>query len=130
MNRRPSTICWRVAAAFVALAAITLTTTLLLTGDDAPRPAASTFEDCAMMGPGAPTKACFSAAISRQMTPKSDPNSVLVNLEATMLRLGSYPATACHVIMHTVGRRYAVAHKVTLATLTRIPELGLFRADR
>ena len=119
MNPPSPTPKGRLAVAAVALIAIAVTAGLLLSHDDPQRATGRTLQDCALMQPGIAAKACYSTAISRQITPASDPNDMLATLEATMLRLGSYPAAGCHVIMHTVGRRYAIAHKITLATLMR-----------
>ena len=107
----------RLLAAAIALAAITLTTVLLLRADGTPRATGPTLAGCAQMPSGAAAKACFATAISLQIDPARDPNRVLAGLEGRMLRLGEYPASACHVIMHTVGRRYAAVHQVTLASL-------------
>jgi hypothetical protein len=60
---------------------------------------------------------CYINTMLREVRPTRDPTPVLARISAEVNRIGSYPAANCHVLMHTVGRRYAPLHNVTLASL-------------
>lgn len=117
-SRRPRAVLAALVAV-AALAGIALVAILSAGGGGAPEGDAAALERCAVLGPGPEARACYSAAIASQVTPARDPTPVLERVDVAMTRLGSYPASNCHVIMHTVGRRYAAVHEITLATLMR-----------
>ncbi|HWI08237.1 MAG TPA: hypothetical protein VNT54_12080 [Solirubrobacteraceae bacterium] len=117
-QRRPRAVL-AVLVAVAAAAALALVAVLAPPGAEAPREASAELERCAGLGPGPQARACFGDAISRQIEPAADPTPVLLRVDAAMSRLGSDAASSCHVVMHTVGRRYARKHAITLATLLR-----------
>ena len=63
-------------------------------------------------------RACYSRTMLREVSATRKPTRVLSRISMQVNRIGEYPARNCHVLMHTVGRRYAALRHVTLATLT------------
>ncbi|MGI8729597.1 MAG: hypothetical protein ACR2LK_06330 [Solirubrobacteraceae bacterium] len=115
LRRIPAVV--RLAAVLATVAMIALAAAIRLTADDPAPSAIAALERCALLAPGSSARGCYSRAISAQLSGTRDPTPALVRVDRTMTRLGSYPASNCHLIMHSVGRRYAVSHHVTLATL-------------
>lgn len=109
----------RVALALAVLAAIAGAAALAwLAAPGGAPPAAAGLADCARQPEDrAAQRACSVAAMLRDLRAPGDPTPALARIDAEVNRIGGYPAANCHVLMHTVGRRYAQAHRVTLATL-------------
>jgi len=62
-------------------------------------------------------RGCYISAMLREVGATRHPTAVLARIDREVNRIGEYPAANCHPMMHVVGRRYALAHRVTLATL-------------
>jgi hypothetical protein len=80
-------------------------------------PARTTLADCERATSNAGKRACYTRTMLREVRAARDPTPVLARISAAVNRIGEFPAANCHVLMHTVGRRYADLHDVTLATL-------------
>lgn len=103
--------------AVTVVAGLALAAILAPAQRDPPAAGPAALERCAELGQGPAARACFGDALSARVVPARDPTSELRRVDVAMRRLGSYPASNCHVIMHTVGRRYARAHAVSLERL-------------
>jgi len=103
--------------AVTVVAGLALAAILAPAQRDPPAAGPAALERCAELGQGPAARACFGDALSARVVPARDPTSELRRVDVEMRRLGSYPASNCHVIMHTVGRRYARAHAVSIERL-------------
>ena len=79
--------------------------------------ASATLADCVGEPKGDATRDCYTRTMLREIRGTRDPTPVLARISSEVNRIGEYPAANCHVLMHTVGRRYAPLHHVTLRTL-------------
>ena len=80
-------------------------------------PERSSLADCASETTRAAMRRCYTSRMLREVRGVRAPTAVLARIDRDVNRIGDYPAANCHVLMHTVGRRYAELRKVTLATL-------------
>src|SRR5215204_3113612 len=107
----------------VAVGAIAVAATLLLREGDGPAggreaPLAAQLDRCGAAFDDESKRSCFAAALKRLVAPASDPRDVVqrISTMAWAERRG-FLLPNCHGLMHTVGREYALAHRVELATL-------------
>jgi hypothetical protein len=63
------------------------------------------------------TQVCFQRRLLMIITPTADTATELPLIDAAVKREGGYIAESCHIVMHWVGRNYALDHHVTLASL-------------
>jgi hypothetical protein len=106
------------AAVAVAISVAAVIAAVLWISPSSPPPApAGTLADCARQPGRAAMRGCYSRAMLREVSATSRPTRVLARISFQVNRIGEYPARNCHVLMHTVGRRYARLRDVTLATL-------------
>jgi hypothetical protein len=63
------------------------------------------------------TQFCFQQRLLVAVEPTADTATELPLIDAAVKRAGGYIAENCHIVMHWVGRNYAVDHHVTLASL-------------
>lgn len=109
----------RAVTACAVLTAIAVVAVVVWIAAPAGGPAAPpALADCTrLQADRAAQRECSVAAMLRDLRAPGDPTPALEQINADVDRIGSYPAANCHVLMHTVGRRYARLHGVTLATL-------------
>lgn len=109
----------RLAAAIAVAASLAAVIAAVLWISPSPsRPApAGTLADCARQPSRAAMRGCYSRTMLREVSAPRTPTRVLSRISVQVNRIGEYPARNCHVLMHTVGRRYAALRDVTLATL-------------
>jgi len=96
-------------------AATTIVVRIATHGPDAP--ARTALADCADKPAGPAMRRCYTSRMLFEVRDVRAPTAVLARIDRDVNRIGDYPASNCHVLMHTVGRRYAKLRKVTLATL-------------
>jgi hypothetical protein len=122
MHRRPerrgrhaARIATAVAVAVIAAGAIAAA----LSNTSPPQTPSATVSlaDCARPAPRPAMRVCYADAMLQEVHDAQDPTAVLTRIDREVNRIGEYPASNCHTLMHGVGRRYARLHKVTLATL-------------
>jgi hypothetical protein len=63
------------------------------------------------------TQVCFQRRLLVLVEPTADTATELPLIDAAVKRAGGYLAESCHIVMHWVGRNYALDHHVTLASL-------------
>jgi hypothetical protein len=63
------------------------------------------------------TQVCFQRRLLVLVEPTADTATELPLIDAAVKRAGGYLLESCHIIMHWVGRNYALDHHVTLASL-------------
>ena len=63
------------------------------------------------------TQFCFQQRLLVIVEPTADTATELPLIDAAVKRAGGYIAESCHIVMHWVGRNYALDHHVTLASL-------------
>jgi hypothetical protein len=63
------------------------------------------------------TQFCFQRRLLAIVEPTNDTAIELPLIDAATKKQGGYIAENCHVVMHWVGRNYALDHRVTLASL-------------
>ena len=95
------------------------TAAIVLLAPSPSEPARASLADCTTAAKGDTMRRCYTDAMLAEIRSARDPTPVLARIEVDVNRAGEYPASNCHVLMHTVGRRYARLHHVTLATLMR-----------
>lgn len=104
----------------VVVAAVAIGTVVAATQIARPAPgpaAAAKLTDCQRIADRREMRDCYTAAMLDELRPVRDPTAVLGRIDREVNRIGEYPAANCHTLMHTVGRRYAALHDVTLRTL-------------
>ena len=107
----------------VAVGAIAVAATLLLREGDGPAggreaPLAAQLDRCGAAFDDESKRSCFAAALKRLVAPASDPRDVVQRISTVAwAERGGFLLPNCHGLMHTVGREYALAHRVELATL-------------
>ncbi len=88
---------------------------------DEPAPDAEpppTLADCAEQGSDEAARACYLGALTTLVDEASDPGAAVQEAtEAAWSDPDGFLLPNCHGLMHTVGREYAAARGVTLATL-------------
>ena len=62
---------------------------------------------------------CYVRLLLLRIEASGDPARELPRIDVRAARAGTSLAGSCHVVMHEVGRRFARAHRLTLATLQR-----------
>ena len=67
--------------------------------------------------PLAQTQVCFQRRLLVLIEPTADTATELPLIDVAVKRAGGFLAESCHIIMHWVGRNYALDHHVTLASL-------------
>jgi hypothetical protein len=77
----------------------------------------STFAGCPLRGPGAELQSCYARGLLSLMEERRSPRAALAAVERIADEDGGYLGANCHIIMHTVGRKYGAAHSVTLANM-------------
>jgi len=60
---------------------------------------------------------CYVRLLRQDVERSRDPAQELPRIDRRVLSVGGAVAASCHVLMHQVGRDYARAHRLTLATL-------------
>ena len=63
------------------------------------------------------TQFCFQQRLLLIVEPTADTATELPLIDTAVRRAGGYIAENCHIVMHWVGRNYAVDHHVSLASL-------------
>ena len=109
-----------VAAASAALVLAGVAAVLLLGGDDDREPPpeldSAGLETCSRLG-GDDARACLVRRFQRFVSARDDPRPAVQTIADLSWREGGFLLENCHVVMHTVGRTYARAAGVDLATL-------------
>jgi hypothetical protein len=62
---------------------------------------------------------CYQRRLLALVSAGGEPATELPQVDAAVEREGGYLADNCHILMHWVGRNYALEHHVTLGTLQR-----------
>jgi hypothetical protein len=62
---------------------------------------------------------CYVTRLLADVERSKDPANELPRIDGKVRAGGGYLQSNCHMMMHVVGRRYAVRHKITLANLQR-----------
>jgi hypothetical protein len=60
---------------------------------------------------------CYLDGMKRVVLASKNPATLLPDLDVLSRNTGGYLAASCHMMMHVIGRDYAIAHHVTLETL-------------
>lgn len=76
----------------------------------------STLSSCQRLRADSSARRCYTAALSR-MLPSSRPTRALSRISRKAVADRGFLGPNCHVLMHTVGRRYAARRRLTFATL-------------
>jgi hypothetical protein len=108
------------AAALLTVAAVAVTAGVLLLHDDSTAAGAvrSDLARCRNAVSDEATRACYLAALRKLVEPAASPDSVIQEIaDVAWSDPQGFLLPNCHGIMHTVGREYAAAHGVKLATL-------------
>jgi hypothetical protein len=63
--------------------------------------------------------ACYQRRLLALVSAGGETTSELPKVDAAVKREGGFLAESCHILMHWVGRNYALEHRVTLGTLQR-----------
>jgi hypothetical protein len=91
---------------------------------DADTPAAAVDAVVRLCDPGdgssiARARECYQRRLLALVSGGGAPATELPQVDAAVERAGGYLAENCHILMHWVGRNYAVEHHVSLGTLQR-----------
>jgi hypothetical protein len=115
MSRRVGLALAVAAAGVVAVGAAAL---LVSAGDDSPAPElrAARLERCDGFA-AAEVRRCYAREFLRVVEDRDDPRPAVEAVTRAARSRGGFLLSNCHVVMHTVGRRYARDAGVTLATL-------------
>lgn len=118
MAKTTPTLRLVVLAVVAILAVSSVAAVVLLGGDDEPAPAVATGDPahCRVLAPGG-ARACYTREFIAMVEGREDPRPAVAAISDSAWREGGFLLTNCHGVMHTVGRTYARAAGVTLATL-------------
>src|SRR5215207_426823 len=72
---------------------------------------------CPLRAPGAELRSCYAQVLLSMMEERRIPQDALATIGRIADEDGGYLGANCHVIMHTVGRKYGAARHVTLANM-------------
>jgi hypothetical protein len=86
-------------------------------GDDKSNPGSTRVDCCAATRGGAVQRKCVQDVVLRIMDSKPTTDAGIAAAKAQMYRGSAALSSACHVIMHDVGLRWAGERKITLAKL-------------
>jgi hypothetical protein len=101
------------------LAAVVVAVVLVIGGRDersAPLVRAGDWNHCRVL-PEAQARACYIRAFTAMVSGRDDPRPVVEAIADSAWREGGFVLSNCHGLMHTVGRTFARAAGVSLATL-------------
>lgn len=105
------------AAAIAVVAAVAIVAGLSSTSAPPRTDRPAKLADCAAATSRPAMRRCYVDAMLREVRGARDPTPVLARIDVEVNRIGEFPASNCHTLMHAVGRRYAHIHRVRLATL-------------